>query len=264
MPNLKIRVTGICCFVDQNNGVEAKRLVIPLDDMMGGDNHIPFIEVRESDLDGYSGAAPSDHYTHYNGSVYYRRWELSGHCIEIDTIDQSAPMLDTTPSFDRHIPSMKQICPNLRSYPRQECFDENPPPNLIVGCLEIGKGTLDAGPLEEIFTAFSPVYNWPAGQTPQWVDLRMPVLPGKLVISLNAFDTSGAHDAQLTLKEGTENITIGNLLMADLTGPGSGAGRTEHFKLFYNLSDPARLPETLPLPLIPQVPVNACSPVRWS
>ncbi len=264
MPTLKIRVTGICCFVDRNNGVEAKRLLLPLDNMMEAESHIPFVEVREVDLDGYTGALPSDHYTHNNGSVYYRRWELAGHCVELGTVDPSAPALDTTDSFDRHIASMKQICPALRAYPRPECLAQDPPATLIAGCLEIGKGSLDAGPLEEFFTGFSPVYNWPAGQAPQWVDLRMPVLPGPIVLSLNAFPTSGANDVQITLKEGTENITIGNLLQEDLTGPGSGPGRSEHFKLFYNLSDPDRVPASPPLPLRVELPVNACSPTRWS
>ena|SRR5580765_5674138 len=271
MPNLKIKIAGICCFVDKHNGSNVKRVVMPRDEtMMGdGDRHIPFIEVRETDLvekEPYRGNfPPSRHYTHNNGSVYYKRWELDGHCIELESLDESAPVINTTPAFDRYIPVMNRVDPELSAIPGDDCFTDDPSPEVIVGCLEIEKGTLDVGPLEEIFTSFYPVKNWPAGQTPQWVELLMPVQPGPIVIFLRQYAADGAKvESQIFLKEGTPSITVGNLLLADLEGPGSGKGRTEHFMLYYKLAKDEVNLKTAPAPAIPQVPVNACSPVRWS
>jgi hypothetical protein len=261
MKTLKVRVVGICCFVNINNGAPSKRIILPYDDMGHTETHIPFFEVPMLDVASWSGLGPVEAYTHWNGSVQYLRWELNGHRITIDSLDTTAPALWQTYSYERHVPSMKAVCPELRSYPGPECFEDSPPPDLIAGYFDISKGSVDAGPLEEFYTAFDPVRNWPEGRGTQSVDLNIPVQDGGVVISIDAFDTSSAHDAQIVLKPEAETVRIGNLVPDDLTGSGSGDSH-EHFMLYYNLA--SDLPSEMPLPVKSLAPVNACSPTRWS
>lgn len=269
MPTIKVRVRGICCFVDRNNGKYAKRVVIPRDTIeMHGMAHIPFIEFEENDVVSWSGLAPEKSYTRRNGSVHYQRWNLDGHCVEFQSLDVDSPSLSTSDSFGKHVPKMKAICPQLRAYPRAECFEENPPADVIAGCLEISRGALDAGPLEEIFTAFTPKENWGPERTPQWVELALPVESGNIFLALNAFrngdSKSAAEDAWIELREGTEVITVGNLLEADISGAGSLSGRSEHFKIYYNLaSEHLSSSMDLPVPAVAQIPTGACSPLSW-
>lgn len=266
MPNIKVQIRGICCFADESNGMITKRVLLPYDDlnMKAMSSHIPFLEVAYSDVVRWTGAGPEKKYTKFNGAVEYLRWNLSGHCVEFEGVDVAAPPISTSDAFEKHVPEMKAICPTLLAYPRKECFDDDPPADVIAGCFEIQRGWLDAGPLEEIFTAFTPKMNWGPERTPMWVELRQPVKPGNVAITLRAFKTSHVDGARIELREGTEMITIGNLLEADISGPGSGAGRSEHFKLYYNLSDDDHKPQVMPVPAVPQVPSGACSPTKWN
>ena len=269
MPTIKVRVRGICCFVDRNNGAYAKRVVIPRDNLgMRGMSHIPFIEFEESDVVSWNGLEPAKSYTRRNGSVHYQRWNLDGHCVEFQSLDLDSPLLKTSDSFGKHVPKMKAICPQLRAYPRAECFEDDPPADLIAGCLEISRGSLDAGPLEEIFTAFTPKQDWGPERTPQWVELTLPVKPGTIRLTLDAFRNgdpkSAAEDAWIELREGTEVITVGNLLEEDISGAGSVNGRSEHFKIYYNLaSEDTSMYDDLPVPAVAQIPTGACSPLSW-
>jgi len=263
MKTLKVRIVGICCLIDVNNGSPTKRVILPYDNMGHGGTHIPFVEVAEGDVDSWTGFAPKPAYQHFNGSVNYLRWELAGHKVSIDTVDVSAPNLWATSSFSNHVPSIKMVCPSLRSYPSADCFLSDPPPQLIAGYFDIYKGSLDAGPLDEFFTYFDPERNWPAGRGTQSVDLTLPVQEGGVVIRIDSFDTSEAHDAKINLKPQAETVRIGNLVMEDLIGSRTyEADTSEHFMLYYNLAETN--PPEMPLPVKSAAPVNACSPARWT
>jgi hypothetical protein len=264
MKTLKVRIVGICCLVDVNNGSPTKRVILPYDDMGHTETHIPFVEVAEGDVFTWTGLAPTSVYQHFNGSVNYLRWELAGHQVSFDTVDVTAPNLWQTYSYEQHVPSLKRVCPSLRSYPVNDCFIESPSPELIAGYFDIYKGSLDAGPLEEFFTSFDPERNWPPGRGTQSVDLTLPVHEGGVVISINSFDTSDAHDARIILKAEAETVRIGNLLLDDLTGSRPfDSDTSDHFMLYYNLADPWP-PAEMPLPVKSLAPVNACSPTRWT
>lgn len=268
MPEIIIRFAGICCFVEKHSANDpfVRRVVMPLDTMssqMGMDPHIPFIEFEHGDIRYPGNIPPSKQYTHYNGSIVYDRWELAGHFITIDTVDPTGPALKSTRSFDRHVPKMYKVCPDLQLYPRSECFDDDPDATLIAGCVDLNWGTLDATNLTEYLQPFVPQRRWGPERTPRYVELRLPVKPGDIVVTLKEFASSKGTGNQITLYDTTETITIGNLLEADISGPGSGKTTSEHFKLFYDLSDPNHYPANPSFPADPLVPVDSCSVTGW-
>jgi hypothetical protein len=259
---LVVRVSGICSFIaDRGHDAFWKRVVLPVDDMGMSDSHIPHVEIEEADLDHYTvnGAAPK---AYSRGLVSYLRWELTGYMITVGPIDAAASSPPVaSPRFNRHVPALREVCPPIQPYARQECYQIDPPSSLVAGYFDISNGTLDVADLEKVTTVFQPQRFWGPERTGEAAELRLTMLEDTPThITLTPFRGSDGKWTDIVLKPGADTITIGNLLRADIETPtGSGKGRSEHFLIYYNLADPKPNKSDQATPDVSLVPVNACS-----
>lgn len=265
---LYVHIEGIACHLAPLTGSTfRKRVVMPHDPSTAADRHITFVEIAQADIFS-ANVAPTAEYSHiYNevltGDVRYSRWHLTGHRITI-TNTAAAPELSTTSAFDRCVPQMKKIQPRLRTEPDEDCFSDRPTASRIAGLMDMKVGTLDVGPLAHVFTQFNPPKDWPRGREPMYTVLRLPLNTGEVKVILAPFN--GTTPIEIILRSTATWIRIGNSELRDITGPGSFENPAEHFKLYYNLSDPvtlASLGGELPVPGKALVPINACTNTTW-
>lgn len=267
---LSVQVDGICCFVDARSAQDefVKRIVLPHDEIHTGvHRHIAFLEVAVDDVDGsYTGTPPAEQYTHEDqpfrpGDVLYYRWDLSGHRVTIEGA-VTTPQAKVTSAYVRHIPQMRKIQPDLADEPRVECFEWAPDASIIAGYFDIFAGRIDVGLLESAYTSYVPEKQWPRGRGAKFVSVAVPVEGEGVEVKLTPF-SSTEPSTTIPLKPGTASIRIGNEQHADITGPGSGENPADYFLLYYKLSDPATLPNELPVPDTTTVPINACTSTNW-
>lgn len=270
--SLAVDIAGICCFV--NVYPDRKRLVLPYDGM--GHGHIAFLEIAVEDIADIKGSGPSTpEYPHFEfvanpdamppvetlpGMIAYFRWNLAGHKVTFSSID-TGQTLTVTGAYGRHVPQMKKVLPELDNYPRPECFQDAPRANLIAAYMDIANGVLDVADLEERPLVFDPMKEWPPVQPPTSVRLRLPITQPFTTITITNTAT-GANEHEITLKPTATLIRMGNLMIQDIEGPGSGLlSEPEHFLLYYELSG-KELTEK-PIPSDTAAPVNSCSVTNW-
>lgn len=272
MDSIDMRILGFGCFVntrDPENDLYTARIVMPYDDIgTDDDRHIAFLEIPRDEMDGDpEGLEPTWKYPRGGGSsVEFWRWDFDGHQISIVGGDQSLGFVRSS-SFERHVPKITVIAPELRPRnPRVECFEATPRPDLFTAFLDIPSGSVTAGAaLQNVETLF----KRPAGteppvgpiRTPVTVTVNIPIISGESpTIEVREYN-SEAVVLRVRVKIGSV-LLAGNAREKDITGDGTGSAPPELFSLFYKLAN-LPLPPNLPLPIPVAVPIDACSVTDW-
>jgi hypothetical protein len=261
---LTIRFAGTCCFID---GDKSKRVVLPNDTLQSDSTqseiqrHIGYVEFRAEDIDpDQQSDGLSAPYKHDHSEVEYRRFDLTGHEITIESVVPSDDGLIVANSYKRYVSKMSKVHPGLYSPPRRECFDSPPDPLLICGAINITDGVLSAGKLYPFITQFkNSTTTTLTLQTSEYVDVNLPIESGEIIITFT--DRNGSSQVFLLPKAGL--ITIGNQPLDDILEKGSGDDVTHHFKLYYGLAKPGTVMQDPPLPQKTRDPVNSCTVTGW-
>jgi hypothetical protein len=262
---LDVRFQGLCCFADapRESDPFKKRMLIPYDDRIDpAKRHIAFIEVAEDLVLSSTGPGPTKIDPHAGGGVGFLRWELKGHRIDFNAA--AAPSLETTLSYQKHIPGLWTLCGSGRDLdynPKAECFTPAPSATLVAAFTDLSTGILTAGPLENVATTY--IRNI-SGQTyvirtPKFVQWMLPIDGAAGVINLVPVD--GGEPTVIMLKEGA-SVLIGNMRDADIfEDPDAGEEAPESFLIYYYLAEnPVNDPA---LPATTGVPINGCSSSGW-
>jgi len=260
---LDVRFQGLCCFADapRESDPFRKRMLIPYDDRIDPTKrHIAFIEVAEDLVLSWTGPGPTKTDPHGDG-VGFLRWELKGHRIDFNAAAE--PSLETTLSYQKHIPRLWTLCGSggdLDYNPKPECFTPTPSATLVAAFTDISTGVLTAGPLENVATTY---IRKTSGQTyiirtPKFVQWMLPIL--QAAGSINLVPVNGGEMTTITLKEGA-SVLVGNMRDADIfEDPDAGAEIPESFLIYYYLADHVYDPA---LPATTGVPINGCSSTNW-
>ena len=263
---ITLRIVGTICLVDAKSESDPfkKRLVLPLDTIFEDpkDKHIPYVEFLKEDIKAPPSSNLSASYVRNppktNISVEYRRFNLSGHVVEIANIVPDE--FNVWSSYDEHIPKMTNVADQLDPAPRDECFVLPPDPALFGGFLDVSYGTLKSGPLDEIRTEFelldeTVVYTI---HSARFSELLFRVEPPILV----HFHKDGQTTTVELDPETTDVITIGNQPLDMISGEGQEDVK-HHFRLYYELADLANKPMDPPLPRVVAAIVNGCANTNW-
>lgn len=270
-PNqVEIRFKGICCFAQSRSALDPyqRRVLMPYDARYDpAVQHIAFLEIDVDDIESYSGPLPSQVISHTgHPNIKYRLWYLHGHRIWFFNADGSAsPRLETTKTFDKHVPGMKEdVYPYLLYHPHDDCFRNPPPATLVSSYADLNCGTLTIGPLEKNKTKFtrkngtSPT-NW-LERTPEFTELHLPIKADLAVIYLVPYEAG--QPTIINVKNGGP-VLIGNARVTDIIEENNPAENPrENFKLYYLLSSKP-VGDDPPLPATVGVPVSACSNNGW-
>ncbi|HEY0156517.1 MAG TPA: hypothetical protein VGF28_04415 [Thermoanaerobaculia bacterium] len=256
---LTIRVLGLACIIPQGplTGGVKRRIVAPLDDIGTSlMRHFSFIEVPREDLIFRSGIVP-DRYR--RGGVDHFRWNLSRHRVTFDNIDGSQSF-STGTEYDKHVPHMRKVCPELPPLPRDECYKDTPEPTLFTAFYDFAAATVTLGALEQTKTIFirpTGEVTWPAEYTPTSILLKVPTTGPETLITIA--DSTGTV-ALVKVRSGAR-LMIGNAREVDITGSAHGENPSYHFKIMYKLA-PVE-PPNAPVPASAQVPIDSCSVTNW-
>ena len=264
---LDVRFQGLCCFADapRESDPFKKRMLIPYDDRIDPTKkHIAFIEIAEDMVVlPWAGPGPTKTDPHGDGVGFYR-WELKGHRIDFNAAE--APSLETTLSYQKHIPGLWTLCGSDSAHgldynPKAECFTPAPSATLVAAFTDLSTGILTAGPLDNVPTTYIRNISGETYviRTPKFVQWMLPIDGTAGVINLVPVD--GGQPTTITLKEGA-SVLIGNMRDADIfEDPDAGEEAPESFLIYYYL---ARNPVNDPaLPATTGVPINGCSSSGW-
>ena len=262
MREITLRIAGTACLVDKRDERDnfVKRIVLPADrnpDMTK--RHIPYVEFLKRDVE--KGSNLIGPYTHGSGEIEYLRFELVQHVVELSTL-AGQPELTVAHSYAEHVAKMTDVAKSLNRAPRNECFAKEPVRDLIAGFMDLHRGTLRAGLLQEFKTEFvtknapnDPVHEIHGAA---WSELLIEV---ESPISVTFTNPLGAITVKLF--ETTDLITIGNFPISEILTPGMGDDVPEHFLLYYNLAEDYNKPQDPPLPRQHAGIDNACTNTNW-
>jgi hypothetical protein len=257
--SLRMRILGMGCFIKpKDDSLFSSRIVLPTDTKgSGGMKHFAFVEVCEEDVSFTGNLRPTPY---YRRGARLLRWTLTEHRVWLYNPGGSGDF-STTALFDYHVPGMPDVCPELTD-PRAACYDDYPVPKWFSGFIDLASGSADIGCLEKFETIFTRQYGeaktWGPRKTPLSVVVTQPFVGDRAILLIS--DIAGKTTAQIFIKPGA-TILAGNAREEDITGSGSGENPREHFLIFYNLACP--YPDNPGLPAKAQLPVNACTPVKW-
>lgn len=261
---LDVLILGISCIANpQTGGPLPKRVLFPTDNLWYPSHppHVAFLEVEEEDLlyDPGTIGGLSERYTRFGR--YYRRFELSSHKITIDNIDTTQGFYEKSVYRD-HVPKMKNVQPDLSTYPKADCYLEKPPADLIAGYFDIAYGILGVRRVASYLSYFSPPpppNTLPNGYFAISPQLRVKINDEAPTIRVTNLDTG--YVSKLILKPTATEISIGNLTAPTLAGYTKEDDPPHDSKLFYNLA--VTPVDPMPVPSKPQGIETACIPVGW-
>lgn len=227
MPTVTIMFEGICCHIQPPSGSPKRRAILP-----PVHHHIPYLEVYTTDIDA---AANPDFtfvpaYTRFN--VSYRHTRLDNVKVELLNITSPPANYKELPSFAQRIPKLTAVEPRFTTV-RPALLLPSIPSGQVAAYFDITAGILSSGPSEGFRTVFEPEHAWPVRHLGQWVQLDVEVSDNAPMLRVTPL--AGGASRTLTLKEGTDTITIGNQTELDIHGLPSAVG---HFEHYYDLAHP--------------------------
>jgi len=261
-----VRFIGICCFIDgREKDSFVKRAILPIDRHAGHHHHephVPYVEIETRDLSRGAKVVPSKEFLRgereYARSYY--RFDLDGERVSLRNAGQGNGRLVVIPTFAERVPSMTLVCPGCPPNPREECFTDAPPSDLVAAYFDLRTGFLNAGPLDPEETRFDHGSNWPTRKLARSVQLDLEYHGDHAEILIEKFDGSSSRTIPLASDAGT--ITIGNQVEADIEETSiQGTDRRRHFEMYYELG--AQLPSTRPCPCNPAGILHGCAPLNW-
>lgn len=265
MATLRISIYGISCLADapQQAAGFHKRLLLPTDNIADANHppHIAFVEVAELDFYNQPGTIPGLSDPYNRDGITYRRFELYGKRFRIENVNSSQGW-EVSSLFNFRIPKMKLVLPSLSDHPRDVCFDQSPPANLVSAHFDMTYGRLTVGDIDAQYTAFNPTYQWPRRRLAVAAVLELDVsdtIP--MFVIEDVSQPPGVGGTVVRLKPDVSGIAIGNLPLSDLTGQTSTDDPEHDFLMFYNLADP--VPANPPVPSRPAGLDVACTPTGW-
>jgi hypothetical protein len=269
MLTLRINITGISCLVDGRTTGRTldtfeKRVLLPTDTIFDSDHppHIPYLEIAELDLVNQPGTIVGLSERYVRNGVPYRRFELYGHRVWVDGVDEDQAW-QVTSLYDCKVIKMKEVAPALSAQPQAACFDTFPPAELVSGTFDISYGHLTVGDIDPQYTSFPKTFSWVPRRLAvnSTLDLRVTTSQPRILI---------AHSSQpnlptlVRLKAETVGFSIGNLPLLDIApvlGQKSKDDFPHDFRMFYKLAESE--PTDPPLPDRPQGLQIACSNTNW-
>lgn len=279
MPTLRISVFGIACFADgriddQGTPIDnfQKRILLPTDRIFNDHfpPHIPYVEIAELDFFNQPGTIPGLSDPYVRDHVMYRRFELTEHRISLQNVDTSQGWT-VSDAYRYRVVQMRQILPTLDPHPKEECFYDRPPSDLISGHFDVSHGDLDIGDVDELYTSFEQ-----DGEPIDWEPRRLAiasVLRIKVTGLYPMFRVESVHQEPGTgplvrLKANNTGISMGNLTLRSLAPQGLENNETNEeedfthgFRMFYLLA--ADEPTNPPLPVRTAGLQIACSNTNW-
>ena len=266
MNPLRISIYGISCLADPRKDAQGqpidgfrKRVLLPTDTISDVHHppHIPYVEIAEVDLDDDPSTVRGLSPRYSREGVVYRRFELSGHRVSIETLDVNQDW-SVSPLYDFRVPKMKHVLPTLADSPKADCFLANPPASLIAGYFDITVGRLTTSDVDGEYTSFFPQHSWPHRRLARAAVLEVNVTSPTVRIE----DASVPPVVTLIrLKADAAGISVGNLPVSDLSGCQTTDDPSHDFKMFYKLANPE--PVNPPLPARPGGVNISCSNTNW-
>jgi len=261
MSVISIRFLGICCFIDgREKDPFTKRVILPRDRNCKSrcdDPHVPHLQVDASEVAQRTRVTPAA--TFKNGSRDWQRIDLDGERISIRNAVRGDGRLVEVPTFGERIPHMTLVCPDCPPYPRDECFADTPPSDLVAACFDLHGGYLSAGAIEDEETRFDQGSNWPTRRLAHWAQVDLSFHGEQAEVLIEKFDGSGSRS--ILLKKDTPFVTIANQPESDIVPREATSNRRAHFDMYYDLG--SGLPEKRPRPANTMGVVLGCAPTNW-
>jgi hypothetical protein len=255
---------GICCLADHRLVTDPyeKRALFPFDRRIDPNvRHFAYVEIRADDV--LSDNPEAKRYR--RNSVDYLGWEPRGHRLDFLYQDESRP-LAVTDSFKRRVPKITKIYPEFATsqfHPQRECFDDEPSLMVLDAYFDLVHGELSAGDPDSFQTNFQ---KNDGTNTLQIVacrntSLRLWLIGSQAQLVLTPYADT-AEEYRIDIKFGAR-VRVGSVREGDLRPNGTAETAKDHFRLYYDLSDPEPPEGDRAYPGDPSVPVNFCSQTTW-